>query len=262
MLDIAYTDMGQGGPVVLIHGFCETKEIWADFQKALSGSHRVVCPDLPGFGESPLPKTSFDLEYIASKLYDWMKAIGLRSPTVIGHSLGGYVALALAKKAGDELHALGLFHSTAFADSEEKKESRNKTIAFLEKNGTKPFVKSFIPQLFAFPQLEQHKARIDGLVDIGLKIPVDTLIAYTKAMRDRKDHMDVLQAFPGKKFLIAGRLDPAIPIEASSAHKVVVDEYLELPDAAHMGMFEVETDTLTFIRRFLQPPVPHPDDPS
>lgn len=252
MPDIAYLDRGQGKAVVLLPGFCETKEMWDGFQKGLSENYRVLCPDLPGFGESTLPRSHFGIRDISSMLLGWMKGLDIHSPVVIGHSLGGYIALGMVEVDPGVLAGVGLFHSTAFADTEEKREIRNKTLVFLEKHGTAAFVRSFIPPLFAENNQQPLSDQIDLLTQRGSAAPVETLIAYTKAMRDRSDRMKVLDAFSGKKFLIAGKQDPAVPLEASRKHEQVVDDYLELEWAGHMGMFEEENTTVNFVNNFLK----------
>jgi pimeloyl-ACP methyl ester carboxylesterase len=182
---------------------------------------------------------------------DWMEKERIESPIVIGHSLGGYVTLALAELLGPKLKGIGLFHSTALADDAEKKYTRNKVITFLEKNGIDPFLESFVPGLFAPPKAMNLKSKIQWLIKEGKRSSTAALVAYTAAMRDRKDRMDVWKNFSGKKLLISGRLDTAVKIENSRQLLPFADLYLELEDAAHMGMFEDPEKCLEAIREFL-----------
>lgn len=252
MTGIKYTDKGQGQAVVLIHGFCESKEMWRAFEKELSLYYRVLCPDLPGFGESPIATGHMDMEAAAASLLDWLDEVEAKDPIVIGHSLGGYVTLALAELAGPQLKAIGLFHSTAFADNEEKKGVRDRTVIFVEKNGVEAFVRSFVPPLFPEHRREELKEHIQTLVLQGLKTSKNGLIAFTGAMRDRKNRMDVLKDFQGRKLMICGELDPAVKIEDSRKHQGMVDDYHELKDTGHMGMFEREKETLGILKDFLE----------
>ncbi len=123
---------GEGNPVILIHGFCETFAIWKPLVNKLAFSHKVITLDLPGFGKSPLPESPFSITDIADQVHLWLLEKNLLGSIIIGHSLGGYVALALAEKYPDSIKGFGLMHSTAFADDEEKKHSRNKTIEFVK----------------------------------------------------------------------------------------------------------------------------------
>ncbi|MBD8489530.1 alpha/beta hydrolase [Echinicola sp. CAU 1574] len=249
---IEYTDQGHGAPVIFIHGFCEAKEMWKRFETEFSPYYRVLCPDLPGCGETKWFEENISLEYTAELLKDWISKLNLEKPIVIGHSLGGYVSLALAELMGEELGGIGLFHSTAFADDEEKKGVRNRTITFVEKHGVNTFIDSFVPPLFTEEHRETMKDSIQEVVKIAKTTTFEGLVSFTRAMRDRKDRMNILRDFSGKKLMIAGVLDGAVKIEASRKHQSYVDYYHELPNAGHMGMFEQEQDTLQMIKEFLE----------
>lgn len=246
-----FTKTGQGQPLILIHGFCESKEMWREMSEALSGNHTVFAIDLPGFGDNPVPEWDISMESLAADIAGWVEKERIESPIVIGHSLGGYVTLALAELLGLGLKGIGLFHSTALPDDEEKKHTRNKVITFLEKNGIDPFLESFVPGLFAPAKAVHLESRIQWLIREGKRSSTAALIAYTAAMRERKDRMEVWKNFPGKKLLISGRLDNAVKIENSRQLQPFADIYLELEGAAHMGMFEEPEKCLEAIREFL-----------
>jgi pimeloyl-ACP methyl ester carboxylesterase len=248
---INFVSSGQGKPLILIHGFCESEEMWITFSEELAKTHTVYCIDLPGFGKSPLNQDHISLEEVAVMLQEWMEENGISHPTVIGHSLGGYVTLALAELMGNSLAAFGLFHSTALPDDAEKKKTRNKTITFIKKHGVDKFMDSFVPPLFS----EQHritlKDKIEDLTALGKKSSKKSVLAYLAAMRDRKDRLEVWKNFHGKKLMIAGTLDGAVKIEGSRLHKPFTENYFELQDVGHMGMFEAEEKTLMIIKDFL-----------
>ncbi|MFD2200447.1 alpha/beta fold hydrolase [Shivajiella indica] len=249
---IAYTQQGSGPALILIHGFCESKEMWKTFAADLSTNHTVYCPDLPGFGESPLADHHISMEKAAVSLQEWIEEQGISNPIVIGHSLGGYVTLALAELMDHGLKAIGLFHSTAFPDDEEKKHNRNKTIEFIKKHGVDKFVESFVPPLFS----EQHRAEQNGqiaeLIQFGKKSSKNGMITFTAAMRDRKDRFELWKTFPFPKLMIAGELDTAVKIEASRKHQPYAMHYHELIGTGHMGMFEETDTTLQIIKNFLK----------
>jgi pimeloyl-ACP methyl ester carboxylesterase len=249
---ITYKKQGSGPALLLIHGFCESKEMWETFSNELSTSHTVYCPDLPGFGESSLNGTHVSLEETALFLQEWRAEKEIQNPTVIGHSLGGYVTLALAELMGSGLKAIGLFHSTAFADDEEKKSTRNKTISFIQKHGVDKFVEAFIPPLFSEQHRGEQVAQIEALTQLGKRSTKNGLVAFTAAMRDRKDRFDLWKTFPGPKLMIAGELDGAVKIEASRRHQPFASHYHELLGTGHMGMFEEKEKTLRMIREFLE----------
>ena len=186
---------------------------------------------------------------VGSKVIEWLTELGIKSCVPVGHSLGGYVTLAMAHQKPELLKAFGLFHSTAYPDSEERKFSRNKVIEFVSKYGVAPFIESFIPPLFH----DKTNPHIPGLVKRSSQTDVATLIAYVKAMRDRPDRTNVLQEFQGTILFIAGEKDSGISPDsvrkqAGLATKV---DFNLLPEVAHMGMFESEDKTLSLVHKFL-----------
>lgn len=250
MSAIDFFEKGSGQPLILIHGFCETARMWTDFADKLSADFRVICPNLPGTGGSPISGDQITLEEVAVLLEEWLDENRIENPIVIGHSLGGYVTLALLELMGSRLKAVGLFHSTAFADDQAKKDMRDRTILFLKKNGVDKFVTSFVPPLFPENRREELSKEIDRAIEDAKSSTLDGLIAFAGAMRDRKDRLDVLKDYPGTKLLIAGTEDGAVKIEASREQKDAFTYYFELDGVGHMGMIEQKEQTLRIVRDF------------
>lgn len=250
MSEIHSFEKGSGQPVILIHGFCEIGEMWRDFAEALSDKFRVICPDLPGCGKSAMTLSSNSLEEIAVLLQEWMEEKAIQNPIVIGHSLGGYVTLALLELMGSKLKAVGLFHSTAFADDEEKKGMRDRTVVFLQKHGVETFVTSFVPPLIPEKKRDEFQAEITLAIEQAKQSTLEGLIAYTKAMRDRKDRFDILKNYSRPKLMIAGTEDGAVKIDASRAHKPAISDYYELKGVGHLGMIEQKKECIAIVREF------------
>ena len=234
--------------MVLIHGFCETHEIWNRFADNLSDTFRMLLPDLPGFGRSPLPRRSFTIQDIGMSMLGWLDELHLDRPVIIGHSLGGYVTMAMVDRQPDRFPGFGLFHSTAYDDSEEKKENRNKVIAFVKRNGVQPFIDSFVPGLF-YQKGNPHEMEIH---QIASRTPAETLIAYSAAMRDRPTQLALLESFPKPILMIAGEHDASIPYDQSSAQSSLMrfPLFFGLKDAGHMGMFENEPKSIKIVKDF------------
>jgi pimeloyl-ACP methyl ester carboxylesterase len=247
---IFFTDQGRGFPVILVHGFCETHDIWNAVSKNLSGKFRVLCPDLPGFGKSQSLPENFSITDVGTCMLNWLAALNIESCIVIGHSLGGYVALAMAEQQPDVLKAFGLFHSTAYADGAEKKLSRNKVMEFVAKHGVKPFIESFIPPLF----YDQANPHIPAVVALALQTKLETLLSYTAAMRDRPDRTEVLQQFKNPILFIGGEMDGGItPASVQAQAQLASTPVVHiLSSIAHMGMFESEGQTVEKMHQFLQ----------
>lgn len=249
-----YTDTGNGFPVVLIHGFCEDKRIWEATSKELSKHFRVLCPDLPGFGESRLEEPQVSMEYFADKLQELLHRLSISSCVMIGHSLGGYVALAYAQRYEANLMGLGLFHSTAFADSEEKKENRTKTIEFIERHGVKCFSESFVAPLFSLRNREVFKSDIQQLIQMASSSSEHGVVETTKAMRDRKDQTRLLQQLSIPVLFVAGKLDGAVPLEKTleQCHLPKQSIVHILEGVGHMGMVEAPKQTMRILRLFTE----------
>jgi len=250
MSSISFFEKGNGQAVILIHGFCETNELWNYFATHLSKDFRVICPNLPGCGDTLLAGDDISMEKIAVELEAWMEENHIDNPIIIGHSLGGYVTLALLELMDRKLKAVGLFHSTAFADDDSKKGLRDRTVIFLKKNGVGTFVTSFIPPLFSDNQREEFKDEIALAIAQAKNCSLNGLVALTKAMRDRNDRFEVLKEYSGPKLMIAGIEDGAIKIELSRLQKNAFTDYFELENTGHMGMIEQKEKTLEIVREF------------
>ncbi|MDA0314047.1 MAG: alpha/beta hydrolase [Bacteroidetes bacterium] len=166
--------------------------------------------------------------------------------------MGGYVALALLERMGDRLKAIGLVHSTAFADDLEKKEMCNRALTFLKKHGASKFVTSFVPQLFFEHRRVEFAEELTHAIEDGKRSCLEGLLAYTIAMRDRVDRIAVLRQFTGSKLLLAGTLDTSVKIEASRAQQEAFTHYLELEGVGRLGMVEEKEKTLAMVQDFVR----------
>ncbi len=263
MPNLAYTRTGEGFPVVFLHGFCESKEIWQEFTIPLMDTFGIITVDMPGFGESTGNTNYQTVDQMAAEVDKLLDELSITQAVIVAHSLGGYVGLALAEQHPEKISGLCLFHSTAFPDSEEKKQSRNKTADFIDRNDVPAFIENFVPPLFYRDRHDELRGAIEKTRQITLKTPKETAIAAIKAMRDRPDRTHVLKAASYPVLFIAGKEDEAVPFEKASAqfflpkHSVV----LALNETAHMGMFEQTEETQLMVEYFarlclLQPPKP------
>lgn len=250
MANISFQQRGAGKPVILLHGFPMDQSVWDGFAETIANQYtRVLTPDLPGFGKSELLPAGFSIADVADRLAEWINEQGLTNSVVIGHSLGGYVALALVEKNPQAFAGLGLFHSTAYADSEEKKQSRTKALEFIDKNGVLAFTSNFIQPLFA----NQAHPAIQTVKRITSRASTESVTGYTLAMRDRPDRTNVLRDFEKPVLFIGGEKDGGIPADSIRTQaKLNTNASVHiLEGVAHMGMFEKPKETETLIRAFL-----------
>jgi pimeloyl-ACP methyl ester carboxylesterase len=237
---------GTAGPeVLLIHGFCETAAIWNPWANQLTNLC-VTAIDLPGFGNSPLPPEPITLETVAGTVIEYLQKQGSR-PVVVGHSLGGYVALAMAEQAPELLSGLVLFHSTPYPDSADRKVNRNKAIEFVSEHGVKPFTQTLVPNLF----FQKDLAAVQTARQLAETTPQTTVLAYLAAMRDRPDRSGVFKRFRGKKAVLGGVNDALIPIESlrQLAKEDPASGLEEFENIGHMGMFEAPGATAQAVAR-------------
>jgi pimeloyl-ACP methyl ester carboxylesterase len=260
---IYYNVSGQGIPVLLIHGFAEDNDIWRYQQAALSGLCRLIIPDLPGSGKSAMI-SDMSMEGLADCIHKIIEEeIKDRSATnaaggviMIGHSMGGYITLAFAGKYPGMLRALGLFHSTAFPDTEEKKANRQRGITFIQTHGSYEFIKQSAPNLFTEAYRIKNGAIIAEMIDRYKNFDPLALVSYYEAMIQRPDRTAILQSVnkPFPVLFIMGKYDTAVPFEDSLRQSYMPQHaFIELMEnSAHMGMWEEKEKSTDSLLRFLQ----------
>lgn len=250
-IKMAYVEEGTKEPLVLIHGFCGSSAYWHKLIPLLSATHRVIAIDLRGHGDSSAPDEPYSMERFADDVALLVGELGLSKIHLFGHSLGGYVTLAFAKKYADKLASFGLIHSTALPDDEAAKANREKGADNIRQNGMEPFIKALIPKLFAPSQIESMRDEVQRAKDIGLATSPVGAVQTLIAMRDREDRQDVLEDTSLPVLLVAGTEDQIIPAEKTfTVNKNSVEQVL-LPDAGHMGMVEAPQKMAEAITSFL-----------
>ncbi len=253
---IFYRITGKGKPVVLIHGFGEDGNIWDKQVDFLQDQFQLIVPDLPGSGKSGVisSQSAVGMEEYAEIIKAILVEEKIEKSTMLGHSLGGYITLAFAEKYPGMLNSFGLVHSTAFADSEEKKAARLKSIEFIKKYGAYDFLRTTIPGLFSKQWSQDHLPEIETLVEKGKNFSSEALIQYYQAMINRPDRTAVLKNFSKPILFIIGEHDNAVPFDQSlqQCYLPVQSHIRILRNSAHMGMWEETTATNNFLLGFLQ----------
>lgn len=249
---VKYEDFGKGPVVILLHGFGEAYWIWEDIAKALSKKYRVIVPDLPGFGESELPNQKFELDYMANMLKQVLNVEGIEECTIIGHSMGGYVALSFADKYPEWVKGLGLVHSTAAADSKERQRERKKTIDFIKRYGTISFMDEFIPDLFTKPFQKENKQFMNSLKEKFKSCRAASLLFSYEAMMKREDHTVLLARLRVPILFVIGKEDTVTKHDdvIEQTHIPETSSVHVLENVAHMGMIEAPEKTEAIIIEF------------
>jgi pimeloyl-ACP methyl ester carboxylesterase len=261
--EVFYRVSGEGPAIVLLHGFGEDGTIWNGLLDNFP-EHKLIVPDLPGTGRSE-PIDDMSMEGLAEAVQAiivhesaeiFYKEGGQHSVTMIGHSMGGYITLAFAEKYGNMLRAFGLFHSSAYADPEEKKETRRKGIKFIREHGAYEFLKTVTPNMFSDSSKENRKQLIDGQVEAGRGFKEEALIAYYEAMMARPDRSRLLKEAAVPVLFILGKYDNAIPLEdgLKQSHLPAVAYVTLLEQSGHMGMLEEPEKAAGALREFTGQP--------
>lgn len=249
-----YRVTGEGAPVMLVHGFGEDGDIWQEQVPRLAEQFQLFIPDLPGSGRSSfLAGNSLSIDDYAGALKAILNAEGIENCCMLGHSMGGYITLAFAEKYPAMLNGFGLVHSSAYADSEEKKATREKAIAFMEKNGAYEFLTTSIPGLFGPEFSSAEPGRIQELVERGRSFTTEALIQYYRAMIHRPDRTALLRSFPQPILFILGVHDKAVPFDQGlqQCYLPTQSHIHILRHSAHMGMWEEKGTVLQIICKFV-----------
>src|SRR5690554_6595712 len=209
-----YIINGTGKDVVFLHGFLESPIIWEEMIKVADGNFRSINIHLPNHDSSNTSLYSKDLSHQTELLYHTLIEAKAQSPILIGHSLGGYLALAFINKYPEFTSGIALVNSTCLADTNEQKKRRTRAINLVEKHPS-AFISMAVKNLFHKTHLEHHKIAINRLIDKAKTIPIPSIQASLAAMRDRTDTSESLRNFDKKKLFIYGKKDPLISLEAS-----------------------------------------------
>ncbi len=248
---IYFEEYGSGRPLVLLHGFTESLKIWYDYKETLSKNFRLILIDLPGHGKSSVIEETHSMDLMADGVKAVLDHLNIPTSVIVGHSMGGYVSLAFARKHSRMLKGLGLFHSTSLADSDEARQGREKAIEAIEKNHTR-YLMNFIPDLFATETKELYESEIQNLIDEASTMKSEAILAAQKGMRDRSSTLDVLINASFPVMFIAGQKDNRVPFENIWVQMALTETAysLILRNVGHMGFIEAKIQCLDFLENF------------
>ncbi len=250
---IFYRIIGSGKPVVLIHGFGEDGKVWGNQIEFLKNKFQLIIPDLPGSGKSEMID-DMSMEGMAEVIHSIIHKENVDSCPIIAHSMGGYILLAFLEKYWNHVSAFGLFHSTAYADTEEKKAIRRKGIDFINQNGAFEFLKITSPNLFSQKTKDENPELINEFIAGLHNFSAQALVSYYKAMIERPDRTEMLQKATVPVLFIMGKYDNAIPLEDSlkQCHLPEKSYIYVLRNSGHMGMLEEIDKSKEILDKFLR----------
>ena len=238
-IELAYTRRGKGTPLVLLHGYPLDHHLWDDVAPLLEDTFDLILPDLRGFGESTTVDSPYSMDDYASDIAGLLDQLGIQKAAIVGHSMGGYVALAFARLYRERVSGLGLVSTQVLADPPDRKEARYKSAADVSGNGIGGVVEAMAPKFTSDERL-QASAR----AAMERQQPA-AFIGALKAMAERKDSTSLLPAFKFPVVIIHGEADALIPIDRAREVKNAVPHahLVELNGAGHMPMMEAKEET-------------------
>jgi pimeloyl-ACP methyl ester carboxylesterase len=251
---VHFTDCGEGTPVVFLHGYLEAKEIWAPFTSFFPDGIRVVCIDLPGHGQSTFQGETVTMEGMAQAIEAVLNHLAIARCIMVGHSMGGYAALAFAELYPNRLLGLSLFHSTANPDTPEKKASRAQDISMVEGGGKASIISSAVPKGFASDSIDNHKDIVEMAIRLASKTPDAGIAACLRGMAARKDRNGILANAPFPRLLIFGAKDNHITMDTAEGirqrHASCQTAFLD--GSGHMGFLEEPEEARRVILPFIK----------
>jgi pimeloyl-ACP methyl ester carboxylesterase len=252
---VAYDEFGAGYPLVLLHAFPLCRQMWAPQAAALAAGRRVITPDLFGFGGSPVPVGGWTVDSMADALAAFLPGIGAADPVVLGGlSMGGYVALAFARRHPDRLRGLILADTRAEADTPEAKASRDKMIALAEETSAATVTDQMIPKLLGDTTRSTRPAVVAEVKRMGAAQAADGLAAALVALRDRPDATPALAAIRVPTLVLVGLEDTATPPDAARTLASAINgaKLVEVPAAGHLSNLESPTAFNSALQEYLR----------
>lgn len=248
-IKVSYTDNGQGSVIVLIHGFLENSTMWKDIIPILIKKHRVITIDLLGHGKTENIGYIHTMKDQAKMIKSVLNHLKLRKYYLIGHSLGGYIALAFTELYLDNLKGICLMNSTALSDNLERKLNRERAIKMVKRNKTS-FIKMAIPNLFTQESIKTHSKEIELIKQEALKTSTQGVIASLEGMKIRKDRTEILKNKDLKKMLIIGKKDPLL--NQQELHQQVKNTNTTVVEFSngHMSHIENREELIIILSKF------------
>ena len=249
-MNLHYSDQGTGDAVVFLHGFLEDKAMWKEVSKGFKKTHRVICLDLLGHGKTGNLGYIHCMEAQAEMLKFLLNKLDINKCTLIGHSMGGYVALAFADLYKERVRGLCLMNSTAKADDTEKKINRDRGIAAVKQNH-KTFIRIAIPSLFSEENRSIFSDAIKEITRDTLKMSQQGIIASLEGMKVRTDRTHLLEQNDYPILMVIGKKDPAL--DYNSLLEQAKNKYVKsvVFEDGHMSHIENEQELIQALTKWL-----------
>ncbi|MBN9122814.1 MAG: alpha/beta fold hydrolase [Planctomycetes bacterium] len=248
---IGYDEAGDGTPLLLLHAFPLDRGMWQPQLATLAAAARLVAVDMPGFGESPA--APFTIEGAAELVAEFLAARDIPKAVVCGLSMGGYVALALARKRPDLLRGLILADTRAGIDDSAARANRDKSIALATEKGSAALFETMLPKVVSASTLADRPGVVERLRTLAARQPAASVVAALVALRDRPDANDGLKSITVPTLVLVGEHDAVTPAlsAANLAGQIRGSKLVHIPGAGHLSSAENAEAFNAAVRSFL-----------
>lgn len=253
--DLSYDDLGEGiVPIIFLHGFPFSKQMWQTQLDFLKSSHRVIACDIRGFGNSKDEKSVLSMDLFGDDLIQFMDKLNIDKAIICGLSMGGYIALNAHKRYSDRLQALILCDTQCIADTPEGKEKRLKLIDEIALNGTGNFTEGFVKNVFHKDSLTEKKEIVEELRNVILSNSKQIIMMGLKALAERSETCSSLSEVNIPTLIICGREDQVTPLAQSEfMNKSIKGSILRIVDhAGHVSNLEQADEFNNHLHDFLK----------
>ena len=251
----SFDDVGSGLPVVLLHAFPLARAMWRPQREALEGEYRFVAPDLPGFGGSRGFDGTPSVDRMADAVARLLDELGVNVPVVVGGlSMGGYVALAFARRYPGRLRGLVLADTKAEPDDSQARAGREQMIALAREGGARAVIDRMLPRLVGGETARLRPGVLEEVREIASAQTPAGIVGALEALRDRPDATPGLAHVRVPTLVVVGQEDVLTP---PAYAEVLADEIpdamlVEIPGAGHLSGLEKPEEFNAALRAFLQ----------
>ncbi|HEV3440250.1 MAG TPA: alpha/beta hydrolase [Gemmata sp.] len=241
LMKIAYDDVGTGLPIVLLHAFPLDRSMWAPQVDPISSAgFRVIALDLPEFGGTSPNKDGFTIDLCADMVASFLEALDISKAVVVGLSMGGYVAMSIARRHPERLAGMILADTRAAPDVPQARASRDKLIAAVQAKGPVAAIDAMLSNLFSEQTRATNPAVIERARQIILRQSTSGIVAGLRALRDRPDAAPELHSVTAPLLVLVGEFDTVTPLLAAAriAGNVRKSDLAHIPGAGHLSNLE------------------------
>jgi 3-oxoadipate enol-lactonase len=252
--NLAFVDRGKGTPLLLVHGFPLDHSMWDGQIEALSARHRVIAPDLRGFGQSGVSEGVVTMDQFAGDLVDLIDFLGIDKVVLCGLSMGGYIALEFWRKYAHRLRALILCDTRAKNDTPEAAANRFVVAEKVLREGSNIVADAMIPKLFSPITMQEQPHLAEKIKQVIDRTDPRGIAAAALGMAQRADFIAELPRIGCPALVIVGQSDAISPVaEMQAIAKAVPNaEFIIIPQAGHMAPMEQPQAVNAAIERFLK----------